>query len=76
MRRKLAAVWGMPVFDRPIGTPPAPAAGGWGFSNIDAPLNRGCGGSGFVTIDPGDARFVTRPAADEKASQWEDSYDD
>jgi len=43
---------------------------------LQAPLNRGCGESGFGAIDPGDARFGTRPAADEKASQWEDSYDD
>jgi hypothetical protein len=31
---------------------------------LRASLNRGCGESGFLTLNPGDAEFVTRLAAD------------
>jgi hypothetical protein len=42
---------------------------------LQAPLEQGVRRKRFRDSQSGDARFVTRPAADDKASEWEDSYD-
>jgi hypothetical protein len=41
---------------------------------LQAPLNRGCGESDFVTINPGDVGLEKRPAVNDTASSWEETH--